>query len=214
MAMFVILHSVLFLLLYMVCLTDWILSFTLGLVSTLYGKDRAWSCVCFRLILFFYFFHNNFSNILGIFVSFVTVFMYLFSAIYNKIQGTVSEDEVEAYRERLQELEVKLRYCRHHLGDKAATDKLLAMRENEALGAKLDVRSSIFCIKFSYISFTLLFSSIFSIKFFYISFGLLFIKYYLKCFDLFISKVMFRSDFCFYFLSLLLAPCNPVLPIS
>ncbi|KAL7640248.1 UNVERIFIED_CONTAM: hypothetical protein RMT77_009662 [Armadillidium vulgare] len=59
-------------------------------------------------------------------------------AIYSKLEKAVSEDEVEIYKQRLQELEVKLRYCRHHLGDKAATDKLLSMRGNEALGAKLD----------------------------------------------------------------------------
>ena len=31
-----------------------------------------------------------------------------------------------------------MRYCRHHLGDQAATDTLLAMRNNQALGQKLD----------------------------------------------------------------------------
>lgn len=59
-------------------------------------------------------------------------------AIYSKLKDAVSEDEVEVYAGRLQELEVKLRFCRHHLGDRSATDTLLAMRGNEALGDKLD----------------------------------------------------------------------------
>ena len=59
-------------------------------------------------------------------------------AIYSKLSQAVSEDEAEAYNNRLQELEVKLRYCRHHLGDRAATDTLLAMRNNQDLGQKLD----------------------------------------------------------------------------
>ncbi|XP_071527965.1 signal recognition particle subunit SRP68 [Panulirus ornatus] len=59
-------------------------------------------------------------------------------AIYGKLKDAVSEEESEIYRSRLQELEVKLRFCRHHLGDRSATDTLLAMRGNEALGDKLD----------------------------------------------------------------------------
>lgn len=59
-------------------------------------------------------------------------------AIYSKLTNAVSEDESEVYGGRLQELEVKLRFCRHHLGDRSATDTLLAMRGNEALGDKLD----------------------------------------------------------------------------
>lgn len=60
-------------------------------------------------------------------------------AIYSKLKDAVSEEESEVYASRLQELEVKLRFCRHHLGDRSATDTLLAMRGNEALGDKLDV---------------------------------------------------------------------------
>ncbi|CAL4191692.1 unnamed protein product, partial [Meganyctiphanes norvegica] len=59
-------------------------------------------------------------------------------AIFSKLCGAVPEDEVDIYKSRLQELEVKLRFCRHHLGDRSATDTLLAMRGNEALGDKLD----------------------------------------------------------------------------
>lgn len=59
-------------------------------------------------------------------------------AIYSKLKEAVSEEESEVYASRLQELEVKLRFCRHHLGDKMATDTLLAMRGSEALGDKLD----------------------------------------------------------------------------
>ncbi|XP_064096539.1 signal recognition particle subunit SRP68-like [Macrobrachium nipponense] len=59
-------------------------------------------------------------------------------AIYSKLKDAVSEDEAEIYASRLQELEVKLRFCKHHLGDRSATDTLLAMRGNEALGDKLD----------------------------------------------------------------------------
>ncbi|KAK4306411.1 hypothetical protein Pmani_021767 [Petrolisthes manimaculis] len=59
-------------------------------------------------------------------------------AIYGKVKDAVSEDEREVYTGRLQELEVKMRFCRHHLGDRTATDTLLAMRDNEALGDKLD----------------------------------------------------------------------------
>ncbi|XP_042880131.1 signal recognition particle subunit SRP68-like [Penaeus japonicus] len=59
-------------------------------------------------------------------------------AIYSKLKEAVSEEESEIYASRLQELEVKLRFCRHHLGDKMATDTLLAMRGSEALGDKLD----------------------------------------------------------------------------
>lgn len=66
-------------------------------------------------------------------------------AIYSKLKEAVSEEESEVYASRLQELEVKLRFCRHHLGDKMATDTLLAMRGSEALGDKLDVSIS-FCV--------------------------------------------------------------------
>ncbi|KAK7007750.1 signal recognition particle subunit srp68, partial [Halocaridina rubra] len=59
-------------------------------------------------------------------------------AIYSKLKVAVNEEEAEIYGSRLQELEVKLRFCKHHLGDKSATDTLLAMRGNEALGDKLD----------------------------------------------------------------------------
>lgn len=59
-------------------------------------------------------------------------------AIYSKLQGAVSEEEREVYTAKIQEVEVKLRFCRHHLGDRSATDTLLAMRSNEALGDKLD----------------------------------------------------------------------------
>ncbi|XP_063853403.1 signal recognition particle subunit SRP68-like [Scylla paramamosain] len=59
-------------------------------------------------------------------------------AIYSKVQGAVSEEEQEVYTAKIQEVEVKLRFCRHHLGDRSATDTLLAMRGNEALGDKLD----------------------------------------------------------------------------
>lgn len=59
-------------------------------------------------------------------------------AIYSKLQGAVPEEEREVYSAKIQELEVKLRFCRHHLGDRSATDTLLAMRGNEALGDKLD----------------------------------------------------------------------------
>lgn len=59
-------------------------------------------------------------------------------AIYSKLKDAVSEEEIEIYGSRLQELEVKLRFCKHHLGDRSATDTLLAMRGNEALGDKLD----------------------------------------------------------------------------
>lgn len=63
----------------------------------------------------------------------------------------MSEEESEIYASRLQELEVKLRFCRHHLGDKMATDTLLAMRGNEALGDKLDVSTRKYCyIMFCY----------------------------------------------------------------
>ena len=59
--------------------------------------------------------------------------------IFSKLSEAVSEDEAELYKQKLQELTVKLRYCRHHLGDKTATDKLLEMRGDEGLGDKLDV---------------------------------------------------------------------------
>jgi len=59
-------------------------------------------------------------------------------AIFSKLCGAVPENEVEIYKSRLQELEVKLRFCRHHLGDRSATDTLLGMRGSEALGDKLD----------------------------------------------------------------------------
>ncbi|XP_045111416.1 LOW QUALITY PROTEIN: signal recognition particle subunit SRP68-like [Portunus trituberculatus] len=59
-------------------------------------------------------------------------------AIYSKLQGAVSEEERDVYSAKIQEVEVKLRFCRHHLGDRSATDTLLAMRGNEALGDKLD----------------------------------------------------------------------------
>ncbi|KAG0718993.1 Signal recognition particle subunit SRP68 [Chionoecetes opilio] len=59
-------------------------------------------------------------------------------AIYTKLQGAVSEEETEVYSAKIQEVEVKLRFCRHHLGDRSATDTLLAMHGNEALGDKLD----------------------------------------------------------------------------
>lgn len=63
----------------------------------------------------------------------------IYRAIYGKVKDAVSEDERDVYTGRLQELEVKMRFCRHHLGDRTATDTLLAMRDNEALGDKLDV---------------------------------------------------------------------------
>lgn len=66
----------------------------------------------------------------------------LHRAIYSKLKEAVSEEESEVYTSRLQELEVKLRFCRHHLGDKMATDTLLAMRGSEALGDKLDVSNN------------------------------------------------------------------------
>ena len=65
-------------------------------------------------------------------------------AIYSKLGSAVSEEEALVVKGLVTEMEVQLRYCRHHLGDTAATSSLLAMTDNSALGDKLDVSSVIF----------------------------------------------------------------------
>ena len=63
------------------------------------------------------------------------------SAIYSKLKLAVSEDEANIISGLISEMEVQLRYCKHHLGDAAATSSLLAMTDASALGDKLDVMS-------------------------------------------------------------------------
>ncbi|XP_018015699.1 signal recognition particle subunit SRP68-like [Hyalella azteca] len=60
-------------------------------------------------------------------------------AIYSKLSEAVTEEEAGIIKALVSEVEVQLRYCRHHLGDKAATSSLLAMTDDTALGEKLDV---------------------------------------------------------------------------
>lgn len=51
----------------------------------------------------------------------------------------MGEEEAGVIGSLLGELEVQLRYCRHHLGDAAATTSLLQMTGDTALGDKLNV---------------------------------------------------------------------------
>ncbi|KAF2360343.1 Signal recognition particle subunit SRP68 [Trinorchestia longiramus] len=60
-------------------------------------------------------------------------------AIYSKLSEAVTEEEAGIIKGLVAEVEVQLRYCRHHLGDKAATSSLLAMTDDSALGEKLNV---------------------------------------------------------------------------
>lgn len=60
-------------------------------------------------------------------------------AIYSKLSEAVGDEEAGVIGALLGELEVQLRYCRHHLGDAAATTSLLQMTGDTALGDKLNV---------------------------------------------------------------------------
>uniref|UniRef100_A0A2P2HW53 Signal recognition particle subunit SRP68 n=1 Tax=Hirondellea gigas TaxID=1518452 RepID=A0A2P2HW53_9CRUS len=64
-------------------------------------------------------------------------------AVYSKLSEAVNEEEASIISGLLSELEVQMRYCRHHLGDQAATISLLAMTNNTALGEKLNVLVSL-----------------------------------------------------------------------
>jgi len=57
--------------------------------------------------------------------------------IYSNLLDSVSDEEREMIQALLDEMKVQTRFCRHRLGDEAATSSLLGMRESSELDGRL-----------------------------------------------------------------------------